>query len=91
MGGGKMKGEGVVLGLIAIRCPVSSRRSHGVFVVWTRCCALSLCPRCRRHVYIVCRGHVVLWPWWLWWLWCGVAVVWWYGFGVHEVNDNDER
>ena len=29
-------GEGVVLGLVAIRRPVSSPRSRGVFVVWAR-------------------------------------------------------
>ena len=28
---------------------------------------------------------------WSSWLWCGVVVFWWYGVGVHEVNDDDER
>ena len=74
-----MKEEGVVLGLVAIRRPVSSRRSRSVFVVWTRRHALGLCPRCRvvvlychRRAYTVCCGRVALWPWWLW---CGVVVV----------------
>ena len=88
-------GEGVVLGLVAIHRPLSSHRSHGVFIVWARCRALVLCPRChvvvlycRRCAYIVCRGCVALWSWWLW---CGVVVMWWYGRGVHGVNDDDER
>ena len=62
-----MKGEGVVLGLVAIRRPVSSRRSRSVFVVWTCRRALGLCPRCRvvvlycrRRAYIVCHGRVAL-------------------------------
>ena len=100
-GGGKMKrgredewGEGVVLGLVAIRRPVSSPYSRGVFIVWACRRALVLCPRCPVIVmccccraYIICRGRGVSWSWWLW---CGVVIVWWYGRGVHGVNDDDE-